>query len=78
MEGIDEAVSRSLAHSLSAQVASGQMSFGGALILCLLLGVGIAVLTYACKEAKQGKPGWLIASIVAGVLLMIFMLNSCQ
>jgi len=74
---MEEALSRIASHYLSNAVSHGQMDFGSAFLLFLLICGGIAVLSYACKEAKQGKPGCLITGLIVGVLLVVI-LNSCQ
>jgi hypothetical protein len=74
---MEEALDRIAARYLSNAVSHGQMNFGDAFLLFLLICGGIAVLSYACKEAKQGKPGCLIIGLVVSVLLVV-MLNGCQ
>jgi uncharacterized membrane protein HdeD (DUF308 family) len=74
---VEEGLYRVFSRFFGYEVAHGQMDFGSAIILFLLISGVIAVFSYAIKEAQKGKPGCLITGLVAGVLLLV-MLSSCQ
>ncbi len=74
---MEEGLNRALARLLGSAVSHGQMDFGSAFIVFILISGGIAALSYAIKEAQKGQSGCLITSLVAGALLIV-MLSSCQ